>query len=351
MGAHKLTTDSIATPAAVQARAWRDGLVAYPGTVAFLLLMAIAVPFLGAFWVRTFTAMLIIAIGAWGVAILQARLGLVSLAGIAMIGLGGWIALRLNHATGLPFEVVLILTAAITAMVALVLGLPALRHRGLLYSLLTLMFAAAFHVIVSSVGFPDGGSGFWGRVTGSTQRMLMPRPAIAQGHLAYFFYVLVVVALCFAFSQVMLRSRLGRAWAMIRISDSVAQSCGIRVGWARAKAFALAGGLAGVAGCLWAGSVGQLDGRSFDPLQSLLLFGLVVVAGPWSMIGALLAGFLYRVFPAILDSLGVTGHVATMIFGAALIHAIVTAPRGIAGQLEDLFAAISRRLDTERKRQ
>lgn len=306
-------------------------------TVIALALLLVIVPMLPNYWVKVCTSMLAVAIAAQGVAVLHARLGQVSLAGVALMGVGGWIALRVTHATpGLPFEVVLILTVLLSAGVGVLLGLPAIRHKGLIFALVTLMFAAGFHVVVGSVGFPDGGPGFWGRVTGSAERAIMERPALARSDTAYFLYCLAVTAIAFFATWLVLKSATGRAWAMMRAGDTVAKSVGVRMAVGRAKAFALIGALSGAGGCLIAGSVGQLDGRSFDPIQSLLLYGLVVVAGPWSMLAALLAAFLYRVFPALLNQWGVDGDIAMIIFGAALIHAIVGDPRGLAGALSGL---------------
>lgn len=306
-------------------------------TVVALALLLVIVPAMPNYWVKVFTSMLAVAIAAQGVAILHARLGQVSLAGVALMGVGGWIALRLTHAApALPFEVVLVLTVVLSAGVGVLLGLPAIRHKGLIFALVTLMFAAGFHVVVGSVGFPDGGSGFWGRVTGSAERATMARPAIASGDTAYFLYCLAVTAIAFFATWLVLKSATGRAWAMMRAGDTVAKSVGVRMAVGRAKAFALIGALSGAGGCLIAGAVGQLDGRSFDPIQSLLLYGLVVVAGPWSMLAALLAAFLYRVFPALLNQWGVDGDIAMIIFGVALIQAIVGDPRGLSGALSGL---------------
>ncbi|MEY1556693.1 branched-chain amino acid ABC transporter permease [Yoonia sp. R2331] len=334
------TTQSSHTRGTFLHRLWRDN----PGVIIALALFVIIVPFLPSYWVRVFTSMMAVAAAAQGVAVLHERLGHVSLAGIALMAVGGWVSLRFAHAFGLPFEVNLIVAAVGSGVVGAVLGLPGIRHKGLIFALVTLMFAAGLHVVVSSIGFPDGGSGFWGRVDGSRERQMMQRPALAQSDRAYFIYATIIVAFAFAATYAVLRSSAGRAWAMIRAGDTVAKSAGVKIGAARFKAFGLAGALSGIGGTLMAGSIGQLDGRSFDALQSLLLYGLVIVAGPWSLAAALIAAFLYRVFPALLDSWGIDGDVAMIIFGIALIHAIVSAPRGIAGQLQDLFSAVGTKL-------
>ncbi len=318
-------------------RMWRDNA----GTIITLGLLITIVPFLPVYWIRVFTSMMAVAAAAQGVAILHERIGHVSLAGIGMMAVGGWIGLRVAHGLGLPFEINLLVAAIGAGAIGALLGLPGIRHKGLIFALVTLMFAAGLHVVVSSVGFPDGGSGFWGRVSGSQERAFMARPAVAQSDHAYFIYTTLIVTLAFGLTYAILKSSAGRAWAMIRAGDAVAKSAGVNMKAARFKAFFLAGALSGIGGCLMAGSIGQLDGRSFDALQSLLLYGLVIVAGPWSLAAALIAAFLYRVFPALLDSWGVDGDIAMIIFGIALIHAIVNAPRGIAGQLQDLSALIS----------
>jgi branched-chain amino acid transport system permease protein len=109
-------------------------------------------------------------------------------------------------------------------------------------------------------------------------------------------------------------------------------------------AFTLSGFLAGIAGGLLAGGVGQLDGSAFPASQSILLFALTIVGGAYSWAGPIIAGLMLRAFPALLNEFHVDGNIATIVFGAGLLHALMTAPRGIAGQIHDSFAALRKRL-------
>lgn len=95
----------------------------------------------GAIWIKVFTSAVIFAIAASGAALVYGRLGLVNLAQVALVGVGGWIMLRLNYATTFPFEVALVLSALGTGLVGMLLALPALRMRGLYLALVTLMAA------------------------------------------------------------------------------------------------------------------------------------------------------------------------------------------------------------------
>src|SRR5262249_22697224 len=104
----------------------------------------------------------------------------------------------------------------------------------------------------------------------------------------------------------------------------------------KAWGFALSGFLAGIGGGLLAGAVGQLDGRAFEASQSILVFALTVVGGAYSWFGPIIAGLLLRAVPSLLTDLGVDGYWALVIFGIGLLHALITAPSGIAGQIVGL---------------
>ena len=90
------------------------------------------------------------------------------------------------------------------------------------------------------------------------------------------------------------------------------------------------------AGALLCGLVGQMDQTAFPASESVLLFALTVIGGAAHWAGPIVAGLLLRAFPALLNDFGINGNVATMIFGAGLLHALITAPQGVSGQLVDL---------------
>jgi len=299
------------------------------------------------YWLSTLTSAFALALAARGVALLYAQLGLVSLAQMALVGVGGWVALRLSHGTSLPFELVVLLAGAATSVIGMIWGAPALRLQGLYLALVTLMLAGAFQIVIVAIGFPDGGGGFLGRAD-AAQRLMMQRPAIAQGSTGYFLYVAAWLTVGLVVVEYMRLGRSGRAWALIRRGQSAAQSTGVNMLHAKMKAFALTGFLAGMAGALLAGNVGQLDGRSFSAPESLFLFALALVGGAHHWFGALIAGLLLRALPSLLTDFGVSGYAATVIFGAALMHALVTAPQGIAGQIVGLIAHFRKAAPTEK---
>ena len=307
----------------------RRSLIALAAVLLFAVLVLPLI--LPALWVKVVTSSAIFALAAAGISVLFAQLGLINLGQIALVGVGGWIALRLNYATPLPVTLIIAVGGIGTAIIGATLALPALRMRGLYLALVTLMAAGAFQILFNAFQFPNGGPGFLGVAQQSAAEVR--RPAFAQSDAAFLSYALVVVAVGFALVALHRITAPGRAWAMIRQSEANAMAAGINVTFYKIWAFALSGFLAGTAGGLLAHALGQLDARSFLAAEGILLFALAVVGGVYSWLGAVIAGILYKLFPALLNDFGVSADLALIIFGAALLHAITTAPRGFAGQL------------------
>lgn len=308
------------------------GLPALPGVGAGLAL-------------RTLTVCAIYALAAAGVGVLYGRLGLVSIMQIGLVAVGGWVTLRIYHATHLPFEVVMILAALVTAVVGVLVGLPALRLSGLSLAIVTLMVAGALEVLVTYSGFPNGGDGFHGRVSGGTLAVIMPRPALGQSDDAFFRYVGVAVVVVLMLLRWLLMVRPGRTWAAIRQGEAGAVALGINTVAHRLLALAVTSAITGVAGALLAASSGILDPASFKAQQSILLFATVLIGGVFSLAGAVIGSLLFYGMPQLLSTVGVDGNIVYVLLGLALVQAITTAQAGIVGQL----AGLRRRLRQPRR--
>jgi branched-chain amino acid transport system permease protein len=195
--------------------------------------------------------------------------------------------------------------------------------------------------LINVTHFPNGAPGFMG--FGAQSVAYMPRPAIAQSDSAYFFYCVVITALGLLLIKWQEASAAGRAWAIIRRSEASAMAAGVNVTLFKVWGFAFSGFLAGVAGGLLAGSLQLLDARSFPAGESVMIFALTMVGGAWHWGGAVLAAILYRIFPAALNDFGVNGNAAMIFFGAALVHSLMSAPGGLAGQIADALSRMGRR--------
>lgn len=312
------------------------------------ILTAIVAATAGGYWLSIFTSSFAIALAAAGTGLLYGRLGLISLCQFALIGIGGWVTLRVYHAFHPPFELCLLAGGLGAALIGVLWGLPAIRMRGLYLALATLMLAGTFQVAIANWHFPNGGTTFLGHM-GDKPRIDMERPTFANSDAAYFVYVAATLILGLGLLEWHRRSKPGRAWSLIRRSEPMATASGVPIVLYKTWAFALAGFLAGLAGGLLAGCYGGLDAGTFTAPDSILLFAVAVIGGVFSWPGAVLAGLLFRVPPALLTYFDVNGYFAILLFGAGLLHALITAPAGIAGQIGDLVERLSQRLSPTRR--
>jgi branched-chain amino acid transport system permease protein len=183
---------------------------------------AIAVTSSG-YWLSNFTQAYCMTLAVLGCALLCGRLGLVSLCQWALVGVGGWISLRVYHSFHPPFLVTMVAGGAGASVIGMIWGLPALRMRGLYLALVTLMLAGAFQTLVTVSSFPVGGPGFLGQVgAGGNDRIMMARPIFAAGDTGYFLFVAGVTLACIFLVEAHRHSKPGRAWALIRKHEQMA---------------------------------------------------------------------------------------------------------------------------------
>jgi branched-chain amino acid transport system permease protein len=324
------------------------GLVLRAVVIAALFAVAVFVvpALIGVYWVKILTAAAIYSIVALGLGVLYGRVGMVSLCQIALLAVGAWTATRLLYATGLPFPVVLVIAGLATGVVGTVVGLPALRVSGLHLALITLMFAGAITLLLSVLHFPNGGGGFLGQLSlGELQGFKnIRRPVIAHSDDSYYRYTLVVAALMFLLALWQIASKPGRAWAAIRESEPAALAAGINITLYKLWAFAFASFMTGVAGGLLAGSAGALSPVAFPTQDSIVLLAVILMGGIYSIWGAVVAGLLVRLLPALLENWGVSVYVSLLLFGIGVLQVLATAPGGLVDQVPKDVARLGRGL-------
>ncbi|HEY5427707.1 MAG TPA: branched-chain amino acid ABC transporter permease [Solirubrobacteraceae bacterium] len=339
---HPTTSPEAAAPAA-QPR-FERGLRVRAAVIAVLLLFVlIGLPqLLSLYYIDAMTQVVVYSIVALGLGVLVGRVGLVSLGQAAVLAIGAWVAARLLFGTGLPYEVVLLASGVITMVLGTLVGLPALRMRGLYLALITLMLAGAITVVLASLNFPNGGHGFSGYNGSEVHIPPIRRPGIAQTDPAYFRYSVIVGALMFLLVLIHVRTRPGRAWAAIRQSETAALAAGINTTLYKLWAFALASFVTGVAGAVMAGAVRYLYSIDFQTQDSITLLAVVLMGGAYSIWGAIVAALLLQLLPAVLNNLGVSPDWLIILFGIGVLQVLTTAPTGIVDQLPKDIARLGR---------
>jgi branched-chain amino acid transport system permease protein len=299
-----------------------------------LLVLLLAAPWLlPAYWLAQLTFVLIYGIVGLGLMLLAGFTGQFSIGHAAFLGVGAYTQGVLTN-WGVPFPLAMICAAALAAAVGVVVGLPALRVKGIYLGIATL----AFGFIVEEV------FARWESLTGGNAGMHVKAPAIFDWQVTSSegFYIICLVAAVLVTLGVLnlLRSSTGRAFVAIRDSEISAQSMGINLARYKTLAFALSAALAGLGGALYAHNLRFLSPDQFDLIQSIDLLLLVVIGGLGSVHGAFLGAMFLIAMPQLIamvkdylpDVIGQAPGLQGVVYGAVLIAFVLFEPLGLYGR-------------------
>jgi sulfate-transporting ATPase len=271
--------------------------------------------------------------------------GQVSLAQLALAGAAAFTLSGLTEGWGVPFPFAPLLAALVATGVGVVVGLPALRLRGLTLGVVTLALAYAIEAvwfrnadIVSSSGARVTPPSMLGVDLGIGAGKDFPR--IGFGLLCLFTLVVVAVGVA-----ALRRSALGSAMLAVRANERSAAAVGVNVVRVKVLAFALASFIAGLGGSLLAYRRGVVTFDSFTAIGGLALLSTAYLAGVTSVWGGINAGILAStgiVFIA-LDRWVDLGAWFQVITGVLLIATLIAHPEGIASAGHQLADRIARR--------
>ena len=270
-----------------------------------------------------------IAIGAIALNLLTGYAGQISLGHAALLGSGAFAGGLLTGRAGLPMWLGIVVAAVATALIALIIGFPALRLRGLYLAMVTIAFNYAMYNAVLRLPQLTGGSAgveLPRRLWGST--VLVDQSDMLAA-------ILVILVGIWLLDANVTRTRLGRAFRAIRENEAVAQSFGIDVARYKLFAFILSGAIAGIAGDLYGQTIGFVNSETFPFQMSLLLVIAVVVGGLGSRVGAVIAGFAFILFPFVVAGIHVDRLTGTegMIGAGLLMFTVARHPGGFAQTL------------------
>ena len=335
--AGRVDTDTSASLAGRQARPVPRELRDLPGVQrarrgGALLLVGVlgAAPFiLSPSQTSTVTTTLLFAVVGMSLLVLTGWAGLVSLGQVGFAAVGAWAA----ASSGLPFLLAVPLGVLAGAAVALLVGLPALRLRPLTLAISTLVFASAVPAVLLSQD-----------ALGGALPAELRRPLILGVNLdsprSFYYLALVVLAAVVAAVAGLRRSRTARVLLAARDNEPAAQSFGISVLRARLQVFAMAGGVAAMAGALFAYQQAGVRAESFGAGASLQTFAFTVIGGLGTILGPLVG---FAVLLALtLSKLDPT--VSALLTGTIGLGLLLLAPGGLAQLLLSLRDGLLRRV-------
>jgi branched-chain amino acid transport system permease protein len=254
---------------------------------------------------------------ALSVLVLTGWAGQVSLGQFAFVGIGAYVAAIIRDRTGLDIVPCTIAAAAVGAMVAVLVGLPALRLRGFHLAVSTL----AFGLVVSSLVLDPSMLGRW-LPSGIARPLLLGLDL--EDERWFYFFCLAALLLCIVVVMGVRRGRTARVLVAVRDNDAAAQSFGVNMVAARLQAFAISGALAGGAGALFVFHEHAVDPVSYIPEVSITIFLVAVVGGLGSIAGPLLGTAFYGLLLLTQNPL-----LTTLGTGSGLILVLLLSPGGL----------------------
>src|SRR4051812_28605635 len=281
-------------------------------------------------WVGTSINALSYALVALSLVILTGWVGQISLAQASFVGIGAYLTGLLVR-SGLQFPLTLPAVGFSSAAIAALLGLVALRVRGLYLAVATLIFAWMTQIYLFAQPWLAG-------IGGSSS--IQTKALGTKGTFPYldfttrttfYFVMLSVVSAAMLGAANLRRSKTGRAWFAVKGSEVAAASLGIPVMAYKLLAFAVAGFLAGVAGNLLMTHSQVASAGSFTPQVSLLFLAIAVVGGLDSIGGALAAGLVFALLGQLFYKVTALSGVLEIVSSLLLAVVLLSFPAGIAG--------------------
>jgi branched-chain amino acid transport system permease protein len=268
-----------------------------------------------------------------GLMLLAGFTGLFSIGHAAFFGVGAYTQAVLVG-MGWPFPLALAVGAVLSAAVGVVVGLPALRVKGIYLGIATLSFGFIVEEVFARWESVTGGNA--GKAVSSAKMFGWA----ADTSTSFYYVCLAVTVLATLACANLLRSPTGRAFVAIRDSEISAQSMGIHLARYKTLSFALSAALAGIGGALYAHQIRFLSPDQFNIIQSIDLLLMVVIGGLGSLHGAFLGAIFLIGLPQAIsavkdylpEAIGQAPGLKAVVYGAVLIAFVLFEPLGLYGR-------------------
>ena len=301
------------------------------------LLALIAFPFVATeFYAQMVARMMILAIFAMSLDLLQGVTGLVSLGHAAFFGLAGYVLAFVTPADA-PASLWWSLPAAMAAagLAALVIGFFVVRTHGIYFIMVTMAFAQMVFYLFFDNKVLGGSDGIY--VNAKPGTAIFGWNAFdLENRVVFYYFTLALLLLVYGFLRRLLWSPFGRVLAGIRINEHRMRSMGYGTFGYKLGAFTLAGALAGLAGYLWGAQSGYVNPELMGFHMSANAIMMVILGGMGNFAGAIAGAFAFEYLLEVFKDLPTVGSVNLgkhwqLSIGLFIVVVVVFAPRGLLG--------------------
>ena len=289
--------------------------------------------------------------------------GQIALGQSFFFGTGAYVSAWLIADHSWPFLLTLLIVIPACFIIGMVLGLPALRIRGLYLALLTFGLAAVFPSIVKLDKLYSYTGGAGGKLTSNYKFVApawLPFDEVAQAlqklpvlggffgdgplsnreesRLWKFILFCAIAGICFWLVYNLIHSRPGRAMRAIRDNETSAAISGVNLAITKTLSFGVASALGGVGGAIYVAEVGIASPDDFSSLVAIYLIVGLVVGGVGTLPGAVIGGLIYALVPdwasstqsiSFVPQRWLQGPTGSLILGLLLIVLTLFLPGGI----------------------
>ena len=303
-----------------------------------LVVALVALPFaVNNYWLGIINAIGIAAIGAVGLNILTGFTGQISLGQGGFLAVGAFTSAILSR-LGLPVPLAILAAVLVTAAVGAVVGLPALRLKGLYLAIATLASQQIIEFVIRRWRWLTAGQGF----------LDVPRLELfgwkvqrTSYELTWYWVILAFATLGVLAARNLFRTALGRSFMAVRDHDIAAATIGVNLTRAKLTSFALSSGYVGLAGALTAHYTEIVTWERFTLDVSVQYLAMIIVGGLGSVAGSVYGAAFLMLLPPMLAELadalrGVAPFLAeqlpavqVMTLGLVIVLFLLFEPRGL----------------------
>lgn len=318
----------------------------------FVILLPYALSeFFGDFMVSRMNRAIYLAVAILGLNLVIGYSGLIALGHSAFIGFGAFTTTTLVMDHGWDYWMTVPASMGVAFCIGILLGIPALKIRGLYLALLTVTFAAIFPTLMKleKWGIAERTGGVNGRrldedvvAPGWVQSILRIDSTPDKQAIYRYFIFVVMSGIAWIMTRNLLKSRPGRAIIAIRDNETGAAVSGINLPLYKTLTFGVSASLGGLAGVMWVMNTtfaGEAD-FGFAPLAIPLLVGLVI-GGVATLEGGIVGSLIFVFVGEFTRNQGLD-KLSAALFGVILILVTFFAPGGVVSFMKKVKARLVR---------
>lgn len=274
-----------------------------------------------AYWLDVCVSIGLYALLALSLNVILGQAGIFHMGHAAFFAVGAYVTAILNTMQQWPIFLTMPLAGAAAALFALIVARPIIHLRGdyLLIVTIGIVEIVRIALINDVFGLTGGSNGIFG----ISRPQFFGYRIVKSVQFYYLVWGMAGVSLLLFYG--LWHSRFGRALNYIKEDDIAAEGCGVNVTRYKLAAFVLGAFWAGMAGTLYAAKMTTIAPESFNFMESVIIFAVVILSGG-SQLGVLVSAFLFIGLPEVLREFS---NARMLIFGLAMMIMMIWRPQGL----------------------